>query len=94
MSALTIKEGDECYSTAEDGAFEECPEQVALDYFNYDGHDGEVIQVYSGTSYKPTIQDEIDWMEAEGFEFLVENVKPYAKYKYIKKDDSIEEVCV
>lgn len=80
------------YSTSEDGRFEEDPEQVALDYFNYDGHDGEIIQVFEGESYKPTIQDEIEWAEMEGFTFLVKNVKPYAKYKYNLKDDSVKQL--
>ena len=80
------------YSTSEDGIFEEDPEQVALDYFNYDGYNGEIIQVYIGESYNPETQDEIDRAEMEGFTFLVRNVKPYAKYKYNLKNDSVVEL--
>lgn len=80
------------YSTQEDGTFEEDPEQVALDYFNFDGYDGEVTQVYIGESYKPTNQDEIDWMKSEDYKFLIKNTKPYAKYKYDLKNDSVDEV--
>lgn len=78
------------YSVAEDGEFEECPVQVALDFFNYDGYDGQIIQIYIGEAYKPTNQDEIDWMESEGYQFCMKNVEPYAKYKYHEKNDSVE----
>ena len=79
------------YSISEDGIFEEDPEQVALDYFNYNGYEGEVIQVYIGESYIPTNQDELDWMEGEGFKCLIKNVEPYAKYKYdLENDNAIE----
>ena len=81
-----------CYAVNEDDTFEECPEEVALDRFNYDGQDGDIVQVYQGESYKPTLQDEIDWMDGEGYKFLVKNVKPYAKYKYIEETDSVEQV--
>ena len=80
------------YAVNEDGFYDDDPDQVALDYFNFDGYDGEVVQVYEGVSYTPTNQDEIDWMNSEGFKYLVDKVKPYKKYKYDLKNNTVEEV--
>lgn len=84
------------YSTDEVYDFEvECPEQVAANYFSYEGSiQGDIIQVYVGESYQPTNQEEIDGMTGEGWTYLVKNIKPYKIFGYDESSDSVYEIDI
>ena len=70
--------------------YDESPEQVALDYFNYEG--GTMVQVKEADSYMPTCEDEIAVMESEEWDYLVRNMKPFMIYGYDEKNNSVFEI--
>jgi len=55
------------------------PSELAEEGLDHSG--GAEIQIYSGIPYKPEMQDEIDFLEAEGFGYLVKNIKVFGIYK-------------
>ena len=71
---------------------EESPEQVAMDYFSYNG--GDLVQVSEGESYIPTCEDEIELMESEDWDYLVKDIKPFMIYGYDHENDSVYEINI
>ena len=81
------------YGTNEFNFSDAEPEEVALDFFEYQGcAQGDIVQVNEGEKYTPEEGEELEWMEAESHEYLVKNIKPYMVYGYDEKNDLVYEI--
>ena len=55
------------------------PEDLAEECLEING--GSYVEIYQGTPYTPELQDEVEFMEGEGFRYLVKDVKVFGIYK-------------
>jgi len=74
------------YSVNEENYYDQDPAELAEDWLDQNGYSHPVV-IFSGVPYIPTSEDEVNFMEGEGFRWLVENVRP----EYIYIDGELKE---